>query len=196
MSRLLNSINWDTVGYFAKWFIAGAFLLFFVGVVLWTMSGCSRTKLVYEPMPLPVLCEEARKQCPQTPPIYISAPIDRLVTEKECFVVGDYSPIYFDTDSYGLSQEALNRLSLIAGALFNCPDMVVYLVGHADSRGSDDYNWRLAVRRVLSVKDYLEWCGVDEERIMAVGKGEVLPFATGQSEDFWGLNRRVEIHVQ
>jgi len=62
--------------------------------------------------------------------------------------------------------------------------------GHADSRGTNEYNLALAERRAAAVRDYLVSLGIGAERVTVVSKGEEAPFCTEENETCWQQNRR------
>ena len=66
----------------------------------------------------------------------------------------------------------------------------VTVEGHADSRGTNEYNFALSERRAASVRDYLVSLGVSASRIAIVSKGEEQPVCTDETEGCWALNRR------
>lgn len=73
-------------------------------------------------------------------------------------------------------------------------DTTVYLVGHADRRGTDDYNKKLASQRAEYVKSLLVSEGLSEDRIVTLSEGE--QDAKGETPDYsYGYDRRVEVHV-
>jgi OOP family OmpA-OmpF porin len=69
------------------------------------------------------------------------------------------------------------------------------IIGHTDSKGSEEYNQKLSVRRALAVKDYLVSEGIDANIVDVIGKGESDPVASNDTEEGRAKNRRVEIHV-
>ena len=66
----------------------------------------------------------------------------------------------------------------------------VLVEGHADSRGTNEYNLALAERRAAAVRDYLVSLGVTAARVTVVSKGEEAPFCTEEAESCWQQNRR------
>ena len=66
----------------------------------------------------------------------------------------------------------------------------VTVEGHADSRGTNEYNFALSERRAASVRDYLVSLGLSASRITIVSKGEEQPMCTDETEDCWAKNRR------
>lgn len=62
--------------------------------------------------------------------------------------------------------------------------------GHADSRGTSEYNLALGDRRATAVRRYLVSLGISQERVMTVSKGEEQPFCREENEECWQMNRR------
>ena len=100
--------------------------------------------------------------------------------------------VYFDFDAYLLSSEARNSLTRNAALLGENKLVRVIIEGHADERGSDDYNLALAEKRALSAKRYLESLGIDTERMEIISYGEDKPAVAGKDEAAWSKNRRVD----
>ena len=90
------------------------------------------------------------------------------------------------------SPDAKARLSDLADCLKKKKKPAT-LEGHADDRGTEEYNMQLSNRRAESVKSYLTALGVNERQLDTVGFGENRPAMSGASEDVWSANRRVEI---
>ncbi|MBF5042670.1 OmpA family protein [Aggregicoccus sp. 17bor-14] len=103
----------------------------------------------------------------------------------------DFSPVRFGFNEATLSGDAQSRLSDIANCLKGGSGKVT-LAGHADERGTEEYNLQLSNRRAAAVKRYLVDLGVPAGRLETVGYGENRPVAQGQDEDSWAQNRRVE----
>lgn len=106
------------------------------------------------------------------------------------------SDITFDFNRADVKHRFVPTISDLARTLSRYPNMQVSIVGHADARGSDEYNQRLSERRAWSVSEVLSEFGVDRYRIRTSGLGEMSPIATNASD--WGRaqNRRVEISVR
>jgi outer membrane protein OmpA-like peptidoglycan-associated protein len=104
--------------------------------------------------------------------------------------------ITFDFNRADVKYQFVPRISDLARTLSRYPNMQVSIVGHADARGSDEYNQRLSERRAWSVKEVLSEFGVDSYRIRTSGMGEMSPIASNAND--WGRaqNRRVEISVR
>ncbi|MBC8175788.1 MAG: OmpA family protein [Deltaproteobacteria bacterium] len=104
--------------------------------------------------------------------------------------------IEFDVDSYAIRPDSFSLLTELAKAL-NDPrlkEKAVFLNGHTDSDGAEDYNLRLSMNRALAVKHYLIVSrSVDPNRLIVYGYGENMPLKTNTSSANKQLNRRVEI---
>ena len=77
--------------------------------------------------------------------------------------------------------------------LANVPTATVRLEGHADERGSREYNVGLSERRALAVRQVLLLQGAQASQLTPVGRGEELPAVLGSDEEAYSLNRRVEL---
>lgn len=99
---------------------------------------------------------------------------------------------YFDFDQATLSTEIRAVLDAHASALRESMRSV-RLEGHADERGTREYNLALGERRAKAVANYLVLQGVDRARIETVSYGEERPASLGHDEDAWAMNRRVEL---
>lgn len=102
--------------------------------------------------------------------------------------VGDR--VFFGSDRYDLSAEARSVLDAQASWLAQYPNLNVTVEGHADERGTREYNLALGDRRANSVKSYLVALGVDPRRINVVSYGKERPAVPGVNESAWAQNRR------
>ncbi len=100
---------------------------------------------------------------------------------------------FFDYDSSAVSAEDLSVIQAHAAYLINNPVMIVRLEGHADERGSREYNLSLGERRAQTMSDLLIAEGVNSGQIEIISYGEENPLETGAEELFWAQNRRVEL---
>ncbi len=101
--------------------------------------------------------------------------------------------IYFDLDRSDIKPEYMNVLNAHATLLRAYPNLRVRLEGHADERGSREYNVALSERRGYSVLDYMQVKGSSSNQMEVIGYGEEVPAVFGHNEAAWGKNRRVEI---
>ncbi len=98
--------------------------------------------------------------------------------------------IRFDTDSYSLNTEAQGILQKQAAWLQKYPQHMATIEGHADERGTREYNLALGDRRATTVLNYLVALGVDKSRLSEVSYGKEKPVCVDASESCWGENRR------
>ncbi len=103
--------------------------------------------------------------------------------------------IYFDLDESDLADESRTALEAKAPVLLRHPSMRIRITGHADERGSDEYNLALGLRRAAEAKRYLAALGIPEDRIEIVTLGEERPAVQGHGEEAWALNRRAEFEI-
>lgn len=108
---------------------------------------------------------------------------------------GDY--VLFDTDRFNIDAQDQATLQSQAQWLARYPNSRVTLEGHADERGTREYNLALGERRANSAKNYLASLGIAEARIQTVSYGKERPSAMGSDEQSWAQNRRaVTVTVQ
>ena len=108
--------------------------------------------------------------------------------ERELVSVGD--TVYFAFDSYSLDAVAQRTLDRQSSVLLKSGSIPVTVEGHADERGTREYNLALGERRASSVKDYLVASGITPGRIRTISYGEERAAAFGSSEADWAKNRR------
>jgi peptidoglycan-associated lipoprotein len=98
--------------------------------------------------------------------------------------------IHFDTDSYSLNSEAQAILQKQAKWLQQYPQHTVTIEGHADERGTREYNLALGDRRATTVLNYLVALGVDKGRLSEVSYGKEKPVCPDATDACWNENRR------
>jgi peptidoglycan-associated lipoprotein len=103
--------------------------------------------------------------------------------------------IHFDYDRSDIRAEDAPNLDRKAAILEANPAVRVRISGHADERGSDEYNLALGTRRAASAKRYLENKGVDGSRLEVISYGEERPLSAGADETAWANNRRDEFEI-
>lgn len=101
--------------------------------------------------------------------------------------------VYFAYDSYDVAEQDRDLITAHANYLAANPSVSLRLEGHADERGSREYNIALGDRRNGAVKRMLELQGVSPGQITMVSYGEENPAVEGHDESAWSLNRRVEL---
>jgi peptidoglycan-associated lipoprotein len=104
--------------------------------------------------------------------------------------VGSSTTIYFDTDRYNVDTQDAAALQAQAQYFARYPQITFTIEGHADERGTREYNLALGERRANAAKAYLVSLGVDANRISVVSYGKERPVALASSEAAWAQNRR------
>jgi peptidoglycan-associated lipoprotein len=101
--------------------------------------------------------------------------------------------IYFEYDSAKVSDESLATLEAHGNFIAGSGNIFVRLEGHADERGSREYNIALGDRRAQSVRRILLFQGASSDQLDTISYGEERPAEIGHDEAAWGKNRRVEL---
>jgi peptidoglycan-associated lipoprotein len=103
--------------------------------------------------------------------------------------------VFFDYDRSEIRADSRAMLDRKARVLRDQPAVRIRIEGHADERGSTEYNLALGSRRAESVKSYLAGLGIGVGRIETTTYGESRPLARGSDEAAWARNRRAEFAV-
>lgn len=98
--------------------------------------------------------------------------------------------IYFGTDEHLIDDQAKATLAAQAKWLLANPDVRASIEGHADERGTREYNMALGERRASAARDFLLSQGVQAARLLVTSWGKERPVATGSDESAWAQNRR------
>lgn len=104
--------------------------------------------------------------------------------------VGDI--VYFTTDSSDLTPEARQTLQKQAQWLNQYPQFTITIEGHADERGTREYNIALGARRATAVRNFLSRTGVNRSRIRTISYGKERPVAVCDDISCWSQNRRAQ----
>jgi peptidoglycan-associated lipoprotein len=104
--------------------------------------------------------------------------------------------IHFDFDQYRIRPEAGRALENNARWLKSHAGAILLIEGHADERGTNEYNLALAERRAGAARDYLIALGVARTRINVVSYGEERPICADRFESCWAQNRRAHFLVR
>lgn len=103
--------------------------------------------------------------------------------------------VHFDYDDSTIRPDAQESLARKVPLLRANPDVRLRVAGHADERGSVEYNLALGMRRANAVRDYLVGFGIAVDRFDTISMGEDMPMDTRSNEQAWALNRRAEFSV-
>ena len=103
--------------------------------------------------------------------------------------------VYFDFDKWFLRPESFVELDRVVKMLQENPAVEIEMSAHTDSRGSDEYNFKLSDNRARSVVDYILSKGISNTRIVSHGYGESKPVVPNDTDENRQLNRRVEFTI-
>jgi peptidoglycan-associated lipoprotein len=115
---------------------------------------------------------------------------------KEFTAKTDLRDIRFEFDSYEIRSEDAQVLDQNADLMKANPGWLVLIEGHADQRGTADYNLALSERRARASMNYLVSRGVRANRISVISYGEDRPMCRENNEDCWSQNRRAHFAVK
>ena len=110
--------------------------------------------------------------------------------------VVSFGDVFFDLDDVALRDSSKEVLQTNAEIIIALKNSVITIQGHADQRGTSEYNLVLGDKRAKQVLRYLIASGVDEERIRTLSYGEEQPQCDQNEEECWQLNRRVHFIVE
>jgi len=120
----------------------------------------------------------------------VTQPSGPVPGSAEDFVVNVGDRVFFGFDRYDLTPEATATLDRQAAWLKQYPGVTVTIEGHADERGTREYNLALGERRANAVKNYLSALGIDGARVQTISYGKERPAVLGSNESAWAQNRR------
>lgn len=117
-------------------------------------------------------------------------PTDITPGSQEDLVVNVGDRVFFDFDRSDLRPDAIETLNKQADWMKNYPSVEVKIEGHADERGTREYNLALGDRRASSAMQYLESMGIGGGRMDTISYGKERPAVLGSNEAAWAQNRR------
>ena len=101
--------------------------------------------------------------------------------------------VYFEYDQFNLTSKSIQALKGVAELMKRNAKITISIEGHADERGTREYNLALGQRRSESVANYLVANGINRNRLITKSYGEERPLSLGSNDTAWSKNRRVEI---
>jgi peptidoglycan-associated lipoprotein len=143
-----------------------------------TAANCKKKTPEPTPEPAPVVV---------TPPPPAPAPVDTTGTTLK--------RVYFGFDSTGVTSDSSEALELDVSILQKNPETRIEIQGHADERGTTEYNLALGQRRAEAVKERMTRMGVATSRLATISYGEERPLVSDSNESAWSQNRRAEFRV-
>jgi outer membrane protein OmpA-like peptidoglycan-associated protein len=105
------------------------------------------------------------------------------------------SDITFSVDNYNINNDFKEILIEFSKSLINLNNYQIKIIGHTDNTGDSNYNLKLSLKRASAIKDFLVENGISPKYISTVGKGELEPTETNDTEVGRNKNRRVEIKL-
>jgi peptidoglycan-associated lipoprotein len=165
-----------------------------VAAVALLTAACAKKKVaVAPPSPPSPAAARAATPKPAPPPVRTAtttrARIDQLLAKIE--------DAYFDYDKYSLRPDALKALQAdsteLRDILKDYPDYKLTIEGHADERGSAEYNVALGDRRAGAAKEYLVGIGIPAPQLNVLSYGKEKPVCQEHDEACWQRNRRIHI---
>lgn len=175
-------------------------------VMLGTLGACAKkTPPVARPVPPPPAGDPTAR--PPTPPTPVAEP---QPIPPEPTLTGDdlaskdiddinrnspFQPVFFAYDQYDVDAAGQQSLNGNAEILRKYPSWIITIEGHADERGTAEYNLALGERRALAARNYLVSLGIPADRLRTVSYGKEFPFDAGHTEEAWAKNRRAHFVV-
>jgi peptidoglycan-associated lipoprotein len=172
--------------------------LLMVGIIAVGLSACSTSK---DTATVSDISVEEREDI-TTGPLEGTVVEDRLVQDgpapgtQQDLVVNVGDRVFFGYDRYDLSREAQLTIERQAEWMKIYSNVNLIIEGHADERGTREYNLALAERRANSIKNYLGALGLNVNRLTVISYGKERPAVLGSNEAAWAQNRRGVIVVE
>jgi peptidoglycan-associated lipoprotein len=161
------------------------------------LGACSRKPQPVQPQPLP-----PQPVQPQTQPTQPTQPgtmgptedeLRRAATERARGTLAQR--IHFEFDRSDITGENVQILQAKVPLLREFPQVRLTIEGHADERGSVEYNVALGMRRAAAVREFLVGFGIDASRFELQSWGEDRPLVRGDNESAWAQNRRADFRI-
>ena len=176
-------------------------------ILAMTIGACAKKQPpVARPIPPPPTGADPGANRPPTPPEPIAEPttVPPEPISEDPLSVSDidkinqnspFQPVFFALDSAEIDSRGQQVLDANAQVLTKYADWVITIEGHADERGTAEYNLALGERRAVAARAYLISLGVPVDRLKTVSYGKEFPFDPAHSEAAWSKNRRAHFVV-
>ncbi len=155
------------------------------------VTGCAKKPVATTPVPPAPTQTQAPTTTPTPAPV---TPAPEPV--KPAVSVKDLQTVYFEYDSFTLSDNARAALDANAKLMRDNASLEVSLDGHCDERGTAEYNQALGQKRAEAVQQYLADQGIATARFRVISYGSERPVDEGHDEAAWSKNRRVEFSAR
>jgi peptidoglycan-associated lipoprotein len=172
------------------------------------VGACAKKKPpVARPIPPPPAATGANATRPPAPPEPVAEPqpvpaepaisSDPLTTRDidDINKNSPFQPVFYPFDMAELDEPGQQVCNANAEILRKYPTWIVTIEGHADERGTAEYNLALGERRALAARNYLVSLGIPADRLRTVSYGKEFPFDPGHDEAAWAKNRRAHFVV-
>jgi peptidoglycan-associated lipoprotein len=171
-----------------------------------TVGACAKKQPpVARPIPPPPGEGDLSRRIP-TPPEPVSEPqpvppepvVDDPLRSSDIDKINQnspFQPVFFAYDSAEIDSSGQRTLNGNAEVLKKYTEWVITIEGHADERGTAEYNLALGERRAMAARTYLVSLGIPADRLKTVSYGKEFPFDPGHSEAAWSKNRRAHFVV-
>jgi peptidoglycan-associated lipoprotein len=167
-----------------------AALMVVLAVVL---GACGKKQPPVGPQPDPSPMEQPRPAQPSATPVRDDDSAREAELRRLAMILEQM--VFFDYDDSTIRVDAQEALAAKVPFLRANPAVRLRIDGHADERGSVEYNLALGMRRANAVRDYLTGFGIEVSRFDVNSMGEDQPLAHGSNESAWSQNRRAEFRV-
>jgi peptidoglycan-associated lipoprotein len=176
-------------------------------VIAAALAACAKkTPPVARPVPPPIAGDPGASRPPAPPtPVAEPQPIppeptltgDELASKDidDINRNSPFQPVFFSYDQFDVDGAGQQSLNTNAEILRKYPSWIITIEGHADERGTAEYNLALGERRALAARNYLVSLGIPADRLRTVSYGKEFPFDAGHTEEAWAKNRRAHFVV-
>lgn len=150
-------------------------------IAMTAAAGCKKQQPPPTPAPAPAVIVEPPPPAPEPP---------KVETQPRSL-----ERVHFQYDSTSVTSATTASISHNTEILQDFPNTRVEIQGHADERGTTEYNLALGQRRAEAVKERMSRMGVSTTRMSTISYGEERPASRGSNETAWAENRRAEFRV-
>jgi peptidoglycan-associated lipoprotein len=176
-----------------------------LAIVLITAAGCGKKKppVAKPTTPPPASSTSNRPPEPPTPvnepqPVPVEPSAGDVLASRDLDEIdknSPFQPLFFGYDQSEVSPEGQQVLNANAEIMKKYATWVITIEGHADERGTAEYNLALGERRALAARNYLVSLGIPADRLRTVSYGKEFPFDPGHTEEAYSKNRRAHFVV-
>jgi peptidoglycan-associated lipoprotein len=181
-------------------------LLAVMAMMLAVASACAKPKPPVARVTDPPPADASGANRPPTPPTPVNepqpVPIEPTAADElagrdldEINKNSPFQPLFFALDQSEVGAEGQQVLNANAEIMKKYPSWVITIEGHADERGTAEYNLALGERRALAARNYLVSLGIPADRLRTVSFGKEFPFDPAHTEEAWSKNRRAHFVV-